>query len=268
VINIELSDQDGSYFLSLITDPMDRTELAVLLGIDQFRTIESTPAGATVRCIFDSPHDVSAVPPVPKRSPRELAKALLPAITALTPTDRSTGLIQLIAPVDTGATAPGTRAGALIGDSGNAVSETAVGPGRPDPREDPFLLRARKILDALLTGSAPYDLSPLVGLGIGFTPSGDDFVSGVLLVQQITGLALVKTTPIRTALGKTTTGGATLLRLALAGAPPEYLRRIIDFLLQGDREEAVSTARSHGHSSGLDALAGVLWAISSAGTII
>jgi len=236
VVNIELSDENGPYFISLITDRQDWTELSVIVGSDDFRTAVRVPEGTSLRCRFESPHEVSTGSIDTDIPIRDLIEALSRVIPVLSPTDRRTGLMPL---VSTG-----------------------------DAEEDAFLRRARIVVTDALNGSRPCDLSPLVGLGIGFTPSGDDFVSGVLLVQQITGLAVVQAPPIRTALGKTTTGGATLLRLALAGFPPEYMSRIVTALLRGAPEEALAIARAHGHSSGLDALTGLLWGISAATTSI
>ncbi|MFP4212129.1 MAG: DUF2877 domain-containing protein [Alkalispirochaeta sp.] len=238
VINFEMSDESGSYFVSLITDGNDWTAFSIRVDPEDLRRVARIPEGATVRCTCRSPHNVSPVPPVPERPPRELTDAIHPAIAALTQTDRITGLMPLV---------------------------VAEGPGTG---EDPFLRRARAVVAKAVNGFPPYDLSPLVGLGIGFTPSGDDFLGGVLLLQQIARVALVQTAPIGTALGKTTTGGATVLRLALAGALPDYLSRVADALLRGDPTAALSVARAHGHSSGLDALAGLLWGITAAGTII
>lgn len=236
VVNIELSDEDGPYFISLITDRRDRTELSVIVGSDEFRKVARVREGTSLRCRFESPHEVSTGSIDTDIPVRDLAEALSRVIPVLSPTDRRTGLMPL---VSTG-----------------------------DAEEDAFLRRARIVVTDALNGSLPCDLSPLVGLGIGFTPSGDDFLSGVLLLQRITGTVLVQTATISSSLARTTTGGATLLRLALAGSPPEYMSRIVTALLRGAPEEALAIARAHGHSSGLDALTGLLWGISAATTSI
>jgi hypothetical protein len=127
-----------------------------------------------------------------------------------------------------------------------------------------------------------------VGLGIGFTPSGDDFISGALLTDIFLRTAVaggtsseghasvpngatetagatgteaphLNTGAIRRSLRKTTSGGATLLRLALAGKPPGYQLQILAALIQGDVNRIIAIAHSHGHSSGLDALTGIIW---------
>ncbi len=113
------------------------------------------------------------------------------------------------------------------------------------------------------------DLYPLVGLGIGFTPSGDDFISGVLLFVTMFGKSeryadfSVKRTAITGVLDKTTPGGRTLLSLVLKNSFPEYLRVFASVLCSAGKpkeiESAVSLVLTHGSTSGSDALAGFLW---------
>jgi hypothetical protein len=117
----------------------------------------------------------------------------------------------------------------------------------------------------------PPDLSGFVGLGPGFTPSGDDFLTGVLLGEQIQGrwrkslrgesLRRVKVPvdSIRQALPGTSCGGGTLLLGALEGRFPAYLLRSMEQLASGDVSGSLETIGSHGATSGWDAAAGFLW---------
>lgn len=119
-----------------------------------------------------------------------------------------------------------------------------------------------------------HGLSALVGLGIGFTPSGDDFLSGAFLAQALTGSAggSLETTEIRAALSKTNDGGRTLLTGVLEHQFPDYLLRLGEALVNADRissgdleqaqervTAAVREAVSHGETSGTDAVTGVAW---------
>jgi hypothetical protein len=127
--------------------------------------------------------------------------------------------------------------------------------------ENPFVAKARRTLAESLAaapaGSAP-DTSPpltallrIVGLGVGFTPSGDDFLAGALLghalAARLTGVgdaeaggtaaeraraqSPAEESPapdphdeaVHHALARTTPGGCTLLWLALHGRFPSYL---------------------------------------------
>lgn len=109
--------------------------------------------------------------------------------------------------------------------------------------------------------AAPLDVSPLVGLGIGFTPSGDDFISGALLFEVLTGRRGINRERIKENLEKTTVGGKTLLSLALKDSFPSYLK---EFALSlhaeaGNPADIVKKALQHGSTSGSDALSGFFW---------
>lgn len=153
----------------------------------------------------------------------------------------------------------------------------------PIEKENPFVEKTYRILGQVLVRghetSGMKGLSQLVGLGVGFTPSGDDFVSGVLLAERILSLLSVshagvrevaqqRTTPpsidreeIWKVLDKTTSGGRTLLWQALQGHFPYYLIEAARGLAGANSLEemtkVVSTAVSHGETSGTDALVGL-----------
>ena len=113
------------------------------------------------------------------------------------------------------------------------------------------------------------DFHSLVGLGIGFTPSGDDFISGAMLFVNMFGNRKkyaefsVNRNAIAGVLDKTTPGGRTLLSLVLKNSFPEYLRAFASALSYAGGakkiESAVSLALTHGSTSGSDALAGFFW---------
>lgn len=105
------------------------------------------------------------------------------------------------------------------------------------------------------------DLSPLIGLGIGFTPSGDDFIAGALLYERLSGIDCINKESIRNHLSGTTAGGRTLLTLVLSSSFPYYLRQFGETLCVKNipAREAVARALMHGATSGSDALTGFLW---------
>ena len=111
-------------------------------------------------------------------------------------------------------------------------------------------------------GSLEIDLSFLVGMGIGFTPSGDDFLAGVMLYETISGVNLINRESITTKLSGTTEGGRTLLGLALRSSFPFYLKQFAESILKRELlpDEVVGKAVMHGSTSGSDALTGFLWA--------
>ncbi len=113
-------------------------------------------------------------------------------------------------------------------------------------------------------------LSPLVGLGIGLTPSGDDFLAGALLGERIALLAgsgrpplLIDREEIAGALAGTSAAGATLLRLALHDSFPAYLldlaREVVAARGPAEVLAAVRRAATHGETSGSDACTGLWW---------
>ncbi len=151
-------------------------------------------------------------------------------------------------------------------NEGSEASFRGVALGR---NENPFVNRARSVLAA--SGSArglPEEVGQLVGLGVGFTPSGDDFISGALLAATLLGdrVAEAGVEAVRQALHQTTAGGRTLLWLALRSRFPAYLLELTEALAEAAVDahdelsrRAVRTAFRHGETSGMDAVAGLAW---------
>lgn len=153
---------------------------------------------------------------------------------------------------------------------------------------DFFVRKAQKILSGLsIAGKPPLlrGLSRLVGLGIGLTPSGDDFIAGALLGERIRQLLgninterpevlccndqqnspfpEIDKAEINGVLSKTSCNGRTLLWLALQKSFPHYLinaaRGLAGAAGVDDIKLAVRSAALHGETSGSDALSGLLW---------
>jgi len=110
-------------------------------------------------------------------------------------------------------------------------------------------------------------LPSLVGLGIGFTPSGDDFITGALLWADVFSgsdrkICRIDRSRISGDITKTTYGGRTLLHLALKRSYPFYLKEFISGLCEKNIniDEILTYSLAHGATSGSDAVAGFLWA--------
>lgn len=139
-------------------------------------------------------------------------------------------------------------------------------------RVDIYSRSAAKILDGLSdAGDRILDLSFLVGLGIGFTPSGDDFISGVLLYEVMYGNRYMRVWSPRInrdavieKLEGTTPGGKTLLSLVCNGSFPAYLKEFHEALCgpysSVEYDNLIKRVLDHGATSGSDALSGFLWA--------
>ncbi len=115
---------------------------------------------------------------------------------------------------------------------------------------------------ANISGGLLIDLSLLVGMGIGFTPSGDDLLAGVMLYETISGVNLIDRELIRDKLSGTTEGGRTLLMLALSNSFPYYLKQFAESVYTNviSSGEAVKRVIMHGSTSGSDSLTGFIWA--------
>lgn len=152
---------------------------------------------------------------------------------------------------------------------------------------NPFVALAMKVLSEVQ--SAPSRairhkaLSGLVGLGPGSTPSGDDFIVGVLLGEEALRVPRSKGAKevadrrnamipwakekegLWVAMDRTNDAGKTLLWQALQGRFPNYLietlRSVADARGTQEVGDAVERAVSCGATSGTDALTGFLFSM-------
>lgn len=106
----------------------------------------------------------------------------------------------------------------------------------------------------------------LLGLGEGFTPSGDDFLSGFIpTINLLTGSRLHLDESLL--MSSTSWASGVLLNYAQKGLVDEVTAGVIRSAAVGDGEsfvEGVLTLTRRGHISGLDIALGVLTAVSAA----
>ena len=110
-----------------------------------------------------------------------------------------------------------------------------------------------------------------LGAGVGLTPSGDDFVTGLLLALNRYkdihwdwgDLDLINQSVVETAYQKTTTLSANLIELASFGEGDERILKAIDWIIGGNTDESsiVDDLLDWGNSSGVDMLVGFAAAI-------
>ncbi|MFW5689397.1 MAG: DUF2877 domain-containing protein [Spirochaetota bacterium] len=172
-----------------------------------------------------------------------------------------------------------------------ATGDANVGP------DNPFATAAWARLQGIAPEASLAALGSLIGLGQGLTPSGDDFVVGVLAARAVAaGTAPAGTfapdtasaDALRARLASTTLAGATIVSQALRGCFPAYLcefaRAFTRALVAVEAHTggasappsdaspsppsartliraAVNRAARHGHSSGIDALTGFAWGL-------
>ena len=183
---------------------------------------------------------------------------------------------------DTGAGLPGSGAGRrrlrevlreTLAAEGSSSSFRGLVLGRD---ENPFARRARRIVDDAFPAAAGAPgpptprwsalLSGLCGLGAGFTPSGDDFLAGVLLGEAMANRPLEEDAAAQEGFvtevpAGTTPAGRTLLWLALQRRFPAYLLSLAVAAIDPGSAElnrALAAAFSHGATSGQDAVSGFL----------
>jgi hypothetical protein len=132
--------------------------------------------------------------------------------------------------------------------------------------------RARRAADAFLawlangaSDPAPDAAAPLIGLGPGLTPAGDDFVVGALIALRALGGNVVAARIAAWALALAERGTGRISRAHLACAAQGEGHEALHALLAAKDDDALETALDAlgrvGHSSGWDAAAGALAAL-------
>jgi hypothetical protein len=121
--------------------------------------------------------------------------------------------------------------------------------------------------------AAPFvnKLCNCLGAGAGLTPSGDDFLTGLLLalnrwkdiLWDRDDLDLINQSVVEAAYQKTTTLSANLIELASYGEGDERILKAIDWIMAGntDTSSIVDDLLGWGSSSGVDVLVGFTAAI-------
>lgn len=153
---------------------------------------------------------------------------------------------------------------ALLGLNGSALADELQ-------RALEHIQGARQALQLSRPDTALAHLLKLMGLGRGLTPSGDDFIAGMLLVYNrwhTVVAAPVDLSGLNRALSqnaytKTTTLSANIIESAAQGVGDERLLQALDGIITGHTDEntCVRLLTRYGSSSGVDALAGMAVAL-------
>ena len=112
-----------------------------------------------------------------------------------------------------------------------------------------------------------WSVSSLIGLGPGLTPSGDDFLVGMLIALKALGNSEMKKQlflQISHQLKNTGPVSRAHLKAAAAGEGHEIIHRIINALIKGDTNQIrllTEEIRLLGHTSGWDTIAGLVTVI-------
>jgi hypothetical protein len=139
------------------------------------------------------------------------------------------------------------------------VSRAAAAPVRDLARELP-----RTINRATWSPDAVRAATLLVGLGPGFTPSGDDLLGGVMLALGAAGLAPLRDSlwqALEPELGHLTTPASAMhLSAAADGMAAAAMHALLAAILAGaaDLPDDVARVGRIGHTSGWDTLAGIV----------
>ena len=106
-------------------------------------------------------------------------------------------------------------------------------------------------------------ISSLIGFGPGLTPSGDDFLGGMLIALHICGQKTVKNNlyfQLESLIDRTGPVSIAHLQAANLGECCQSMHQLINLLLEGNEahlEPGIVAINQIGHTSGWDALAGV-----------
>jgi hypothetical protein len=109
-------------------------------------------------------------------------------------------------------------------------------------------------------------LIPLLGLGPGLTPSGDDAIGGALIALHLLGETRLRDRLwiALSPLAKEATGSVSLAHLSAAaeGFGHEVVHRLANAIVAGDSDlrDALGAVEAIGHTSGWDALVGIVTA--------
>ena len=139
---------------------------------------------------------------------------------------------------------------------------------------EPSVLSIQRHLEQSDLSAALEHIKGPLGHGSGLTPSGDDFIMGMLLtlnrckeiLEFDENMLAFKQQIIETAYEKTTTLSANLIECAAQGLADERLVTTLDYLLTGigEPKQILDDLLSWGNSSGIAALLGMLVAITIA----
>ncbi len=138
----------------------------------------------------------------------------------------------------------------------------------------PLVKRLQQALQEGHPADIANNLEAILGLGAGLTPSGDDLTAGYLLALTRWGHALAPGLEINAlaqdvvqrAYRKSTTLSANLIECASQGQANERLILALDGIMSGhpDALTCADYLSGWGHTSGLDSLAGMAFALSAA----
>lgn len=124
------------------------------------------------------------------------------------------------------------------------------------------------LLDDVVPDRAP--VVQLLGIGPGLTPSGDDLLAGILIAWHHIGMGLAAGRLERIVLDAAVERTTPISQAHLAAAAKGYGAAPLHDLLQAvlankppDIEQALDAAAKIGHSSGLDAIAGMMLALTA-----
>lgn len=139
-----------------------------------------------------------------------------------------------------------------------------------------LLNHGRKIAAGVMKGKRPAaeELKKFIGLGPGFTPSGDDVICGFLLGDQMDSthdrlIDMEGKQLLKNRLQTTNDGGKTLIWQAIQGRFPKYLLHVAKNCIKAKTAKEmlniIQDASGYGHTSGIDALTGLLLYFKTAG---
>lgn len=190
-----------------------------------------------------------------------------PPLTHCEPRSIAHGMEALRRLLDLRTLPPGGLAFLLAGEGRSSDHDVSLAAAAKPALERLFHQLCAAMASGSASGINAHELTPLLGLGPGLTPSGDDAVGGVIIALHLLGLAglrdalwaqLVPLLPLAT-----NRISIAHMQAAAEGYGHEAVHGLVNAILAGDigdLERRVDAVSAIGHTSGWDTLVGVIMA--------
>lgn len=153
----------------------------------------------------------------------------------------------------------------LAGEGRSTGHDASLAAAAKEPLERLFHLLCTAMATGKTSGIDAHELAPLLGLGPGLTPSGDDVVGGVILALHLLGLAEIRDvlwaqlTPLL--YQATNRISIAHMQAAAEGYGHETIHDLVNAILAGQTgnfDRQLDAVGRIGHTSGWDTLVGVV----------
>jgi hypothetical protein len=153
----------------------------------------------------------------------------------------------------------------LAGENRATGSEAPLAAATKEPLENLFLLLSTAMATGKTSCIDTHMIEPLLGLGPGLTPSGDDIIGGVIITLHLLGLAHIRDAlwaQLKPSLPEATNRiSIAHMEAAAEGYGHEAVHDLVNAILAGhtgNLDRQIDAISGIGHTSGWDSLVGVV----------